>query len=248
VTAATDAGEADTLDPLTAGRHVVVYLDKARRDDIAQGRGVSTKRSQSSAPTPTTSQQRSHILGKPRTKGNTLNGTIEFIRSVHPACWPGTLDRLSPEQRAQVTGLILAGGWYPFELFRDLLHAFCAEVPLDATGVASSWGAYVLERDVKGGIYRVFLNVASPRLILKAFGRLWGLYHETGAVEVVEERDSSASCLLHGLHLPSRPVCIGSVAAAVRIMELAGGHDVKSQILSGAGPGDRYCAWELSWQ
>ena len=84
--------------------------------------------------------------------------------------------------------------------------------------------------------------------MVKAFSKIWGLYQSTGAMAVLESDRGSLRALLYGLHLPSPQIAHGTVGAVVRIMELAGARDVRSEIVGGAGPTDHFCEFAVRWR
>lgn len=186
-------------------------------------------------------------MGTPRSKGNAFETSLEFLRREHPSRVEPVLARLSPEARGTLTGVLVASAWYPFAHFAELTHALCEEVPGGFLTVARKWGAWAINRDFQGGIYKVFLRAASPRLIVRAYSRFWGLYHSTGAAAVLAEEERRVRVLVHGIHQPAKQVLYGTMAAAERLLELSGTPRVVSRVLAGAGLEDCYAEWEMSW-
>jgi hypothetical protein len=196
---------------------------------------------------PITTFERNRPVGEARSKGNALNAAVDFVRTIHPAHWQPTLERLEPASRELLAGIVVAGAWYPFDVFHDLTRAFCEVIPGGMPVIARAWGARTIDRDFQGGIYRAFLRVSSPLFLLRTFGRLWGLYHATGALVVVSEKGNSARLLVHGLHRPATQLMYGVIGSASRLLELAGSQRVRHKVIAGAGTDDRYCEWETSF-
>ena len=196
---------------------------------------------------PTTSAARNRPVGSPQTKGNNFLGAVNFLKSEHASHWQAVLDAVQPSTRETIEGMLIAGHWYPFEAYHDLTMSFCRQLPGKFSATARQWGAYTLERDLSGGIYRAFLRAASPRLMVKALSKIWGLYQGTGAMEVLDSSSRQLRALVYGLHLPSPQIAHGTVGASVRIMELAGGRNVRFDIVDGATEDDHYCEFTLTW-
>jgi hypothetical protein len=187
------------------------------------------------------------IVGRPRTKGNLLNACAEFVRDRHAAVWPEFEKTWREITGGLPGGKPMASSWYDLALFTKLVDTFSRLIGGDDRQVALAWGSYVLERDMRGGIYRTFLRMVAPTFVFRMYGRIWSLYQDSGAISVTTEDKQSATFVCYGLATPSHLVWWGTVGACVKILELCGTKDVKYEVLRGGGKGDKFVEFRLRW-
>jgi hypothetical protein len=191
--------------------------------------------------------ERNQVVGVPRTKGNTINGALDFAKEKHPEAWPRISEKIQPLLAALPGGRALAGSWYDLAIFSGIVETMCSEIAGDPQKVSFDWGAYTLERDMKGGIYRAFLRLTPPHLMFRLFGRIWSLYQDSGRVAVLGEADGAGRIICYGLATPSYLVWYGTVGACCKILQLSGTQNVQHKITAGGQPGSKFIEFELSW-
>ena len=152
--------------------------------------------------------------------------------------WVKTRDALSVELReALERGSIVAGGWYPLAWYRDL-HASARR----ATGSGDARLAWLIGRESTkrdlNSVYRGFLRVLSPRVVLSASTRFFGTYYRPGLMKLVESRDGFGRVTFTDCHGFDRDVWSDVFGGCEVTMELAGARSLRMRVELGGRDGD----------
>jgi hypothetical protein len=196
-------------------------------------------------PSPARPGVASHV----RTKGTSLAAIVRFIRKN----WGDNgLARLasaarSPDVAAVVTGTVLAGSWYPFAYFTELLDAATALFGEGADAFAQREGASCAEYDLRG-VYRAFVRLTSPGFVIERSGKVWRQYYDSGELVVLEKADADVQFELRAFGSPHRGHCGTVLGWSHRAAELSGAAGVRSVHTTCRARGDRRCIFQLSWK
>ncbi|MDX1631365.1 MAG: hypothetical protein R3234_05870 [Thermoanaerobaculia bacterium] len=121
-----------------------------------------------------------------RIKGTALRGALKFIKtSGFPGGIPGALERLPTPVRQVFDQTILAGEWYPYESYAELLGVIREGHGLDPEPAMEAVGRFAARQDVTG-VFKVISVLASVRRILQGASHFWSRYCDTGSFDIVE--------------------------------------------------------------
>src|SRR5262245_4818532 len=124
----------------------------------------------------------------PKIKGVALRNFSDVIADI---CEPDVAQRIvssyPPDIRAAFErGRIVATGWYDLAWYRAM-HATARAITRAGPSLPRRIGRESTRRDLTG-IYRVFLQMVSPQLMVSISSRIWGLYYNVGTMNVLEKR------------------------------------------------------------
>ncbi|MEO0255698.1 MAG: hypothetical protein ABIM74_00240 [candidate division WOR-3 bacterium] len=120
--------------------------------------------------------------------------------------------------------------WYPLLAFCMVLEEMERALGANFGTVAWEMGRFSVDRASRGP-HRLLFFFASPLFIIKWTKALWGFYHDFGKVVVIPDGANAARFCITGC--PDLPeIYRHNVAGWVeRALELAGGKDIKVEIL-----------------
>jgi hypothetical protein len=167
--------------------------------------------------------------------------TAMYTQEVTAEC----LKRCSAElQQAVNYQRIVAGGWYPMEWYRQLLKSFCAVTGGETC--LKDLGRNSVERDVRG-VYRAVVKLLSPDTIMSVYARLFSHYFTHGRLVVEERAPLYLRVKLFDCIGFDKNVYTELIASSERLMELAGGKNVRMRLLKGGKDGDSFALIEGRW-
>jgi hypothetical protein len=187
--------------------------------------------------------------GGVRTKGTSVAAVLRFVRQN----WGDEgLARLAaatrtPEVAALATGTVLAGSWYPFSQFTELLDTAGAVFGAGIDDFARREGASCADYDLRG-VYRVFVRFTSPNFVVERSGKVWSQYYDSGSLVVVETDDAHVVFELRDFRTPHRAHCGTVLGWSERACELSGATVVHAVHSSCRARGDRRCVFEIGWK
>ncbi|WP_437591180.1 hypothetical protein [Sorangium sp. So ce1000] len=185
-------------------------------------------------------------------KGNALGGFKDFVAAQHGAAGVARwLEGLSPQDAAQVGGILLPHGWYPVSLWNSLIDRYVALFgdgnPQCFRPVASAIAAADLQR-----FFTVLLKAASPATMLRRSSSLWERYFDEGTMEATEVAPKRFTVRLTASRLLDRapgPVtcAVGIPAWEERILSHMGAREGRCLHTRCRFRGARACEFEVSW-
>jgi hypothetical protein len=116
-----------------------------------------------------------------RCKGSILVHLRSYAQSNYSeGAWDEVITEASPEHRAILQGIIIAGGWYPVEVWN---HALGVLLPRHR-GVSIDHemrkiAAHIADKDLNS-VYKMILRLGSPEFLLRRTDSLWGRYFDSG--------------------------------------------------------------------
>ncbi|AUX29397.1 MULTISPECIES: hypothetical protein [Sorangium] len=185
-------------------------------------------------------------------KGNALGGFKNFVAAQHGAAgverW---LEGLSPQEAAQVGGIILPHGWYPVGLWNRLTDRYMTLFgdghPQCFRPVASA----IAEEDLHR-FFTVLLKAASPATVLRRSASLWERYFDEGTMEASEVAPKRFTVRLTASRLPDRgpgPITcsVGIPVWQERLMSHMGAREGRCLHTRCRFRGAKACEFDVSW-
>ena len=112
-------------------------------------------------------------------KGSLLIHTRDYVvRRGGEKAWSALVDAASAAERGVLSGIFLAGSWYPIGPITRVVARFCeaTDAPDDEMRRLS---AYIADTDL-GSVYKMILRLGSPEMLVRRTGSLWGRYFDVG--------------------------------------------------------------------
>jgi hypothetical protein len=163
--------------------------------------------------------------------------------------WKDVLERLPPEDRTILGGILIMGGWYPIGVWNRALDRYLPTYfgdPMKAMLELSQ----VIAREDLTTLYKLILKVGTPTFIMGKSGSLWGRYFDTATLVPKELTPRRWHLKLEGSRLedeaPSAYTCEGVCAWLTGALELTGTtlNIVQTRCRFGGSPA---CEYEASW-
>ncbi len=172
---------------------------------------------------------------EPRTKGSNVKAFVKALAEIRgEKVVEETLRRVSPElAEALQRGIVVPGGWYPVAWYGDL-HDSAAAVTAEGMELAHEIGRVTTRLHFKG-IYQIITYVLSPQSIVAHAQRAFSTFFDTGKVEIVEARANYVCANFKGCTGYTARLWEDMLGADEMLIELAGGKDARSRVLSGGG-------------
>ena|SRR5262245_56357231 len=113
-------------------------------------------------------------------KGMAVLGLLKFVKeTAGKASIAELLPHLSSGARPAFEHPILAGDWYPYEVYASLLAVVTLRLGDGRTDFPASLGRFAARHDT-GSIFRIVTAIISPRRALHAAGFFWSRYCDAG--------------------------------------------------------------------
>jgi hypothetical protein len=188
-------------------------------------------------------------LSNVRTKGTSIAAIVRFINAEKGAA--GLADVTSalrtPALAELVAGAVLAGSWFPFTFFMELLDTAAAVFGEDTEAFARREGAACADYDLRG-VYRAFVRLTSPAFVIERSGKVWRQYYDSGELVVLEAIDGKVDFELRSFGTPHRGHCATVLGWSHRAAQLSGASAVRGEHPSCRARGDRRCLFHLEWR
>jgi hypothetical protein len=152
----------------------------------------------------------------------------------------------SPLRATIASGGLIAGGWYPGEDYRDLLHA-CVRAADAQSPFAREIGRHSTIRDFRG-IYRLLCFVLAPETLLKRAAGVYDRYRKGGSLVVTAARDGRAEGLFADCTGFDQTCWQDMLGGAEGVLLACGAPQVHMTILEGGGNGDTRMRFDCRWK
>ena len=141
---------------------------------------------------------------------------------------------------------ILAGEWYPYAAYANLLAAVTGSLGDGRAEFAASVGHAAAEMDV-GSVFKIVSVILSPRRALQAAGMLWSRYCDTGRFVMTRIDDESGEGHIEGFPGISREherLLTGWIAG---IGQAAGAREPQVTLVASVHGGASVSGYQMRW-
>jgi hypothetical protein len=191
---------------------------------------------------------RPDAVGGVRTKGTSVAAIVRFVNEN----WGDAgLLRLAgairdPDIVPIVEGKVLAGSWYPFAYFTELLDTAESLFGGGIDDFSRREGASCADYDLRG-VYRVFVRFTSIDFVIERSGKVWRQYYDSGDLVILETESRHVAFELREFAAPHRGHCGTVLGWSERAAELSGVAEVRGAHSSCRARGDHRCVFEIGW-
>ncbi|HMI82976.1 MAG TPA: hypothetical protein VK550_02725, partial [Polyangiaceae bacterium] len=141
-------------------------------------------------------------------------------------------------------GKIVPSGWYPVAWKRELHQA--GRRVTGEPRLARFMGNEMTKRDLNG-VYRAFIRIASPAIVLEASARIFSRYLRPGTMTILEQGKGFARVFFENCHDFDENMWNDVLGGCEAALELTGSKVVRIQIEEGGGDGDSRTTATGSW-
>jgi hypothetical protein len=126
-----------------------------------------------------------HIIGG-MAKGSVLLHLKDFVHKFHGAStWQGLLLDMPTRERGIIGGIVLAGAWYPVEVWNEVLDLFLPQCYASPEDGMVKLAGYIAENDLNT-VYKMILKMGTPEFLMKRTSSLWSRYFDKGRLSSEE--------------------------------------------------------------
>ncbi len=144
------------------------------------------------------------------------------------------------------SGRLAKAEWYPFTIFCELNEVIDRTYGSGDLALVRELGRNSAEANLTT-IYRLFLQVGSPKWTLERAARLWNLYYDSGKLVVSGARSNAVRAEIIGFATPHRVHCVAVLGWMERALELAGAKRLVIDETTCRARGESACVFESRW-
>jgi hypothetical protein len=215
----------------------VAYRDIARI--VAPSAGVAE------GPAPAAPSVASHEPAQ--VKASLVLAALESLRQRGRGTAETVLARMDAQSSERVAAVILPMAWVSLSDYVELLRAAERELGQGDVSIAIQIGQATADRELTS-THRLFMQTATPTMAVERIPQLFRTYHASGRVVVqpataggyrVETSELVPDALVHAMAMSG---------FYQRLLELAGGRDVRASVVGCKERGDPETAIVLRWR
>jgi hypothetical protein len=181
-------------------------------------------------------------------KGSAYLSTLAFVESQFGThAKERVLDRLPPDDRQMLTGMVLPIQWYPLAPFPRLLRAMEAELGRGDLSLVTERGTWAAVQDMRT-VHKVLLKFVTPNWVIDKGMKLWPNFHTSGRWESKREGDNGARAYLHDLGVVDEAMCATLKGWILGLLQLAGIKRALVDHVECRARGAASCLYHVSWK
>ncbi len=180
-----------------------------------------------------------------KVKGSKISSKLGFVRETYGEEKVTAFLRSLPLQDQEQLRILLNSGWYPIELYEQVMEAICDIVANGDEMIYEQMGRHSAE-EILNGTYKAFRG-KNPMALFDNMAPMHAMLNSPGRLEVIST--GATQCRIKVFE-PRSTLRICRVAKHFyeRAAELSGGTAVSVSEPSCSGKGDAYCQFDISWQ
>lgn len=142
-------------------------------------------------------------------------------------------------------GAIVAGGWYPIELYKELF-AVIRSTTGEGKELVHEIGRQCTRQDMSG-VYSVIAKLISPQSLFSLSQRVFSSYYSVGKVKVAESRSGYSHATWSECRRFDENMWSEILGSCVQLLEIGGAKHVRARILKGGQDGDDHMEAAAHW-
>jgi len=181
----------------------------------------------------------------PQVKGLAFRSVLACLAELRGAeAVDRALALLPPRAAEDVRFRVVATGWYPIDLYRQLWEAI-AQSTKEGEALARVIGRDSLRRDLNL-VHRTLLRLLSPTTVLAISSKLFGSYYDTGSLHN-ERQNSVLRVSWSGCTGFSRLMWVELQGSTEAMLEMCGGEHIRVRPVEGGREGDDFLVISAHW-
>jgi hypothetical protein len=186
-------------------------------------------------------------LSRGNVKGSVLASRLAYVRTERgEAVLARVLSRLSAENQALLSGILLPFAWYPFDTNARLDRAICDELGI-GNEIFLRLGARSAEDNLTSASQKQWIVGKNPQALIKQTSTIYGVYYDTGRRDYERIDDNAAVLRTYDSLSFSTEDCLTVVGWYERAIQMCGGRNVRVEERLCRARGDALCEYACSW-
>jgi hypothetical protein len=185
-------------------------------------------------------------MSSARVKGTALLSTKQFLAERFGADGlERVLAALDPTEHDLFARRLQAHQWYPFDHWLHLCESAARLLAGGELALCREMGRYGGLKDLPVAVPHL-LRDGDPLRVVAFAPQLWGLYYDSGRVEIRDQRPGYFEMLIHDFAQPHEGHCLrvaGWIDACIELYRATGG----TEILTCRARGDAECRFRAAW-
>lgn len=180
-------------------------------------------------------------------KGAVLKPMPRFVKERYPAQYEAWMELLTEEARTVLERGIVTS-WYPIgRAMIEPTEVLCGLVEDPADEVAWQLGRFSADFALRG-IFRIFVRLGSPGFIVKRASHVFNTYYTNAVLRVHASGPRHVTVYLLEFPEPNHLVERRIGGYMERAVEISGGRDVRSTVVSSLAAGDERGEFHFTWR
>ncbi len=184
--------------------------------------------------------------GRTSVKGSLVLSALDFLTELGPGAVEGVLARLDRDRAARIRDVKLPMSWLDLDDYAALLVEAERLHGSGDGGLAVRLGRATAERELTT-TYRLLMSDTSPLEVVERLPRLFRSYHSHGALRL-QRVGGSYRLYSEDLEPDTLPHALMFSGFCQRMVEMAGGSEVRASVVSCRGRGDDGTVTALRWK
>jgi len=180
-------------------------------------------------------------------RGSAFLSTRQFlVESFGPSGLEDVLACVPPPVRELTRSRLDPSVWYPFETWITVSEVADRVLGKGDLSLCRRMGHYSGLRDLGTAYRQIFSSADNAAALLRYAKQFWGLYFDTGRVEIEDEAPGRFDLLLHDFGSPHLGHCLrvaGWIDASIELFKASGNVDIASC----RALGHEECRFRASW-
>jgi hypothetical protein len=182
-----------------------------------------------------------------RIKGTNLSHLRDFVAKELGNEALARLTASLPSASRDAFASFAATGWYPAQVFVDVLCAIDRTLGKGDGALLRTSGAHAAEYDITR-IHRLLFRFANPGFVLEKSTDIWGRFFDSGVWTIRRPTPTSADAVLVGWSIVDATVCEYLCAYLARMFEIVGARDPEVRHPECRARGAPHCRFAGSWR
>ncbi len=180
-------------------------------------------------------------------KGLVIQNRKEFAEECFSKeAWQRVLDSLPPGDREAIGDIVLAAGWYPFELGERIDRAIVDVLGGGRAQVFEDIGAKSAQRSLLK-VHRSFLTRGDPHAFMKKSEIMYKFYYDTGRREYMPTGPKSGVMTTYDAEISSIADCLTVIGFHKEALRLCGAQSVEAVEEECRAKGGSCCRYRFTW-
>ncbi|GAB5548792.1 MAG: hypothetical protein SangKO_085520 [Sandaracinaceae bacterium] len=185
--------------------------------------------------------------GHTRVKGSLVLAASEHLREADAPGFERARARLDDDVAARIAGVMLPMAWIELGDYAELLRSAERELGVGDGSLSIQIGRATAERELTT-THRLFMQTATPTMAVERIPQLFRTYHSAGRAEIERASAGGFRVVMHDVVPDTLTHAMALSGFWQRLLELAGGRDVKASVVSCRERGDDATVTILRWR
>ncbi len=222
-------------------------LPRLRRDDATPAYESSSELGRPRRSSPRLEKTTADDTGSTSVKGSLVLSALEHLAGMGPRALDRVFERTGPSVSERLSAVKMPMAWVGLGDYAALLRAAERELGTGDGMLAVDIGVTTADRELST-THRLFMRTSTPTMALERIPQLFRTYHSGGRVEVERAPTGGHRIEVHELDPDTLPHALAWSGFCRRLLELAGGRDVRSSVVACRERGDDRTVTVVRWR